>query len=139
MPKREPQENYNLKQNKKYMNARLVLRDAPSKFSSNRKREKENLRLGYTSTYITLVWMITFLLVYYVWTININATQGYNIRDLQKKQNELQVELERLDVKIAELESLDTITSDPIFDNMTPIEDPDYVVIRSDVQYVYNN
>lgn len=83
--------------------------------------------------------MITFLLIYYVWTLNVNATQWYNIRDLQKTQTELKVELERLDVKIAEIESLDTITSDPIIDNMEPIDDPDYVVIRSDVQYVYNN
>ena len=121
------------------MNPRLVLRDIPSKFSSNRKKEKENLRFGYASTYFTLLAMITFLLIYYVWTLNANATQGYNIRALQQTQTELKIELERLDVKIAEIESLDTITSDPLFENMVPIEDPDYVVIRSDVQYVYND
>lgn len=121
------------------MNPKLILRDKPSHFSSERKREKEKLNFGFTSTYVTIASIIAFLLIYYVWILNANATQGYNIRQLEKNQNELKVELDRLDVKIAELESLDTITSDDIIDDMVPVEDPDYLVIRSDVQYVYNN
>ena len=121
------------------MNPKLVLRETPSRFSSHRKQEKEKLRFGFTSTYVTIASIIAFLLVYYVWILNANATQWYNIRQLEKTQNELKVELDRLDVKIAELESLDTITSDTIIENMVPIDDPDYLVIRSDVQYVYNN
>ncbi len=121
------------------MNPRLVLRDTPSKFSSNRKKEKESLRFGYASTYFTLLAMISFLLIYYVWTLNVNATQGYNIRDLQETQTELKKKLERLDSKISNLESLDSIESDPTLKDMVPIDEPNYVVIRSDVQYVYNN
>lgn len=83
--------------------------------------------------------IISFLLVYYVWILNANATQWYNIRQLEKTQNELKVELDRLNVKIAELESLDSVSSDDIFNNMEPIEDPDYLVIKEGVQYVYNN
>lgn len=49
------------------------------------------------------------------------------------------IEKERLDVKIAELESLTSIIDEWDIENMVPIEDPDYLVIRSDVQYVYNN
>ena len=121
------------------MNPRLILREKSSSFSSERKREKENLRFGLTSTYATLLSIIWMLLIYYVWILNANATQGYNIRQLERSQNELKVELGRLDAKIAELESLETIESDETFQNMLPVKDPDFVVIRSDVQYVYNN
>lgn len=79
------------------------------------------------------------LLIYYVWILNANATQGYTIRQLQKSQNELKIQLDRLDVKIAEMESLETITADDMYEQMVPIDDPDYVVIREGVQYVYNN
>ena len=49
------------------------------------------------------------------------------------------IEKERLDVKIAELESITNIIEDWDSENMVPIQDPNYVVIKSDVQYVYNN
>jgi len=43
-----------------------------------------------------------------------------------------------LDVKIAELESLSNIMTDTDLKNMEKIEDTDYLVIKDDVQYVYN-
>ena len=49
------------------------------------------------------------------------------------------IEKERLDVKIAELESITNIIDDWGSADMVPIQDPNYVVIKSDVQYVYNN
>ncbi|NCO31489.1 hypothetical protein GW891_01385 [bacterium] len=48
------------------------------------------------------------------------------------------MEKEKLDVKIAELESLSNIMTDTDLKNMEKIEDPDYLVIKDDVQYVYN-
>lgn len=107
-------------------------------FSSQRKREKEKLTFGYQSTYMTLLWLIGFLLLYYVWILNANATQGYSIRKLEKVQNELKVELDRLDVKIAELDSLENISSDELLQDMIPIEDPNYLVIKESDKYVYN-
>ncbi len=121
------------------MNPKIVLREIQTQFSSHRKQEQEKLQHGFASTYIALVSIIGFLLIYYVWILNANATQWYTIRQLQKTQNELKIELDRLDVKIAEIESLDTITSDDMYEQMIPIDDPDYVVIRDGVQYVYNN
>ena len=53
--------------------------------------------------------VIGFLLIYYVWILNINATKGYDIRSLENAKRELTIEKERLDVKIAELESMKTI------------------------------
>ena len=37
------------------------------------------------------------------------------------------------------MDSLDSINSDDVFKNMEAIEDPDYLVIKQGVQYVYNN
>lgn len=121
------------------MNARLIVREPQKNFFSRRKRDQEKLQFGYQSTYIALVSIISFLLIYYVWILNANATQGYTIIQLEKTQNELKVELDRLEVKIAELDSLDSVSSDEIFEDMEAIEDPDYLVIKSGVQYVYNN
>lgn len=111
----------------------------PKNFLSRRIKEQEKTRFGYQSTYIALVGTIFFLLIYYVISLNTSATLGYDIQKLESTQNELKIELERLDVKIAEIESLDTLTSDEIYDMMVPTDDPDYLVIKQWVQYVYNN
>ena len=121
------------------MNPRLVVREPQKNFLSRRKLNQEKLQFGYQSTYVALVSIISFLLIYYVWILNANATQGYTIRQLEKTQNELKVELDRIWVKIAEMDSLDSINSDDVFKNMEAIEDPDYLVIKQGVQYVYNN
>jgi len=86
-----------------------------------------------------MVSVIWFLLIYYIWILNVNATKGYTIRELEQTQRELKVELEKLDAKIAELESLDNILQDSDVETMEKVENPDYLVIREGVQYVYNN
>jgi hypothetical protein len=48
------------------------------------------------------------------------------------------MEKELLDVQIAELESLSTILWDDDLQNMERVWDTDFLVIRDDVQYVYN-
>lgn len=78
------------------------------------------------------------LLIYYVWILNVNATQGYNIRQLQNEKRALLLEKELLDVKIAELESLDNILNSDDIQDMEKVENPDFIVIKNDTQYVYN-
>ena len=122
------------------MNARLVMKQYSEKnFESSRKIEKEKLNFGYQSTYITLMGLIVFLLLYYVWILNANATKGYTIRQLQETQKELEVELDRLNVKIAELDSLETMSSDELFQDMIPIEDPNYLVLKENVQFAFKD
>jgi len=48
------------------------------------------------------------------------------------------MEKELLDVKIAELESLSTILQDDDLKYMEKVKDPDYLVIKDDVKYVFN-
>ena len=120
------------------MNPNVVLKEEAHNFFSKRKIEKQKLQFGFTSTYVIMLSVIGFLLIYYVWILNVNATKGFNIRNLEIEKRNLMIEKERLDVKIADLESIKSIEEWESGD-MVPIEDPDYLVIKSDVQYVYNN
>ena len=83
--------------------------------------------------------LIVFLLLYYVWILNANATKGYTIKQLEETQKELEVELDRLNVKIAELDSLETMSSDELFQDMVPIEDPNYLVLKENVQFAFKD
>lgn len=108
-------------------------------FLAERKRNKEKLQFGYQSTYMILLGLIGFLLIYYVWILNANATQWFAIRDLENTQKQLKVELDRLDVKIAEIESSRSIESDETLRwIMEEYEDPDYLVYKENIQYVFN-
>ncbi len=120
------------------MNSRIITQDFKKSFFSKRKKEKEKFRFWMTSTYVGLLTIISLLLLYYVWILNVNATKWYNIRQLEIEKQNLLMEKEQLDVKIAELESLTTLMQDEDLKNMEKIEKPDYLVIKENVQYVYN-
>jgi len=121
------------------VNSTLINRNLKKNFLSKRKKEKEKFDFGITSTYIALLSLISLLLLYYVWILNVNATKGYNIRELEIEKKTLLMEKELLDVKIAKLESLSTILQDDDLQNMERIWEPDHLVIKEDVQYVYND
>lgn len=121
------------------MNPNLINKDIKNSFFSSRKKEKEKFNFWVTSTYITLLGLITVLLLYYVWILNVNATKWYNIRELEIEKKQLLMEKELLDVKIAELESLSNILQDDDLQNMERVWEVEYLVIKDDVQYVYNN
>ena len=120
------------------MNNAVINKNLKRSYFSKRKKDKEKFDFWITSTYIALLSLISLLLLYYVWILNVNATKGYNIRELEIEKKTLLMEKELLDVKIAELESLSTILGDDDLQNMERIEEPDYLVIKDDVQYVYN-
>ncbi len=121
------------------MNNKVVFKSPSKDFLSKRKKEKEKLEFWFNSTYTILASVIWFLIIYYVWILNANATKGYNIRQLERQQTELLLEQERLEVKIAELESLSNILSDEELDDMEKVEEPDYLVIKENESYVYND
>lgn len=118
--------------------SRIVTQEYKKSFFSRRKQEKEKFNIWMASTYVSLLWIIALLLLYYVWTLNVNATKWYNIRQLEIEKQNLLMEKEQLDVKIAELESLNNIMNSWEVKNMEKIEEPDYLVIKDNTQYVYN-
>ena len=119
------------------MDKRIATDNLKQNFFSKRKKEKESFDLWLTSTYLIMLSVIAWLLLYYVWILNVNATKWYNIRQLEIEKRELLIEKELLDVKIAELESLSTILKQDDTESMESVEDPDYLVIKEWVQYVY--
>jgi len=121
------------------VNSRKVMtNNLKSNFFSKRKSDKEKLNFSITSTYITMLSFISILLLYYVWIVNVNATKWDDIRQLEIEKRDLLIEKEQLDVKIADLESSTYIEQDENTDHMEKVIDPDYIVIKEGVKYVYN-
>lgn len=120
------------------MYPKIVLSEDKTPFISKKWKEKQNMKFDISSTYTIMVSFICLLLVYYIWIINVNATKWFSIRQLEIEKKNLLIEKEQLDVKIADLESLDNIKKDDI-QNMDKVENPDYLVIKEWVNYVYNN
>lgn len=121
------------------MNPKMNLKDFEKNFFSKRKKEKESFVLWINKTYLTMVFFIVWLTIYYVWTLNVNATKWYSIRQLEIEKNDLLIEKWLLEVKIAELESLPSIMKTEDMKNMEQSSEPKYIVIKEWVQYVYNN
>lgn len=121
------------------MNSTIINKYIKRGSTSKRKKEKEQINFWISSTYIAMLSLICILLLYYVWILNVNATKGYNIRELEIEKKTLLMEKELLDVKIAELESLTTILKDNDLQNMETISEPKYLVIKDAINYVYND
>ncbi|MDP5038838.1 MAG: hypothetical protein NWP80_00130 [Candidatus Gracilibacteria bacterium] len=116
----------------------IVLKKGHLSFLSERKTTRENFKLGVNSTYILSLIFIAFLGIYYVWILNINATKGYNIRNLELIKNNLLVEKDMIDVRIAELESLSNIRKWEGAKTMVKANPSDFLVIKDNNRYVYN-
>lgn len=116
----------------------IVIKSGHFKFFSERKTTRENFKLWINTTYILSLLFIWFLWIYYVWTLNINATKWYNIRNLEIQRNNLSVEKELLEVKIAELESLSSLMKWDGIENMEKIENWEFLVVKDMKWYAFN-
>lgn len=74
--------------------------------------------------------MIGFLWIYYVWTLNVNATKWYTIRNLEIEYRNLKFEENLLSMKIAEVQSLNNISSDESTQVMESTDNPQYLVLK---------
>jgi hypothetical protein len=118
------------------VNPKVMSTNLKNNFYSQRKKDKDKYQVWITSTYIIMLSFISILLLYYVWMHNANATQWEQILQLTNQMDQLNIEKQRLDVRIAEVESLWTLEQDD--HGMEAIEDPDFLVIKDNVNYVYN-
>jgi len=122
------------------MNQKITISDYKKTFISKRKKAKQELTKWINSTFVIMMWLIVSLFLYYVWSLNANATAGYEIRELEREKNQLLSEKEIIRVKISQLESSDNIDKDSwAKEDMQKVVEPDYLVIKQAVQYVYNN
>jgi len=99
---------------------------------------RENFKLGVNSTYIVTLLFIGVLGIYYVWNLNVNATKGYNITNLERDRNQLTIEKEILDVKIAELQSTSSMKNWEGSEIMEKVDTPHYLVVKDMKDYAFN-
>lgn len=113
------------------MNANvLVMKKNRFPFFSERKTSREYSKLTFSQTYVLSLLLIGFLGIYYVWTLNVNATKGYNVRNLEITRHDLTVQENLLNIRIAEAESLSSINSNPNTALMQSIDAPQYLKIK---------
>jgi len=109
-------------------------------FISNRTKNKQEVTKWVNSTFVTMIGLIIFLFIYYLWTINANATLWYDIRDLEIQISQLKSQKDIVETKIDKIKSLDNISRDPFSTtDMEYIKDSQSLVIKDSIQYVYNN
>ena len=109
-------------------------------FISDRSKNRQEVKKWVNSTFITMIGLIIFLFIYYLWTVNANATLWYDIRDLEIQISQLKSQKDIMETKIDKIKSLDNISRDPFSKtDMEHIKDPKSLVIKESVQYVYNN
>jgi len=117
----------------------LIIKRGHLRFLSERKTTRESFKLGVNSTYILTLLFIWFLGIYYVWTLNVNATKWYNIRNLDLKRNSLSIEKDLLDVKIAEMQSLSNLMQWEWVQMMEASNDADFIVVKDIKDYAFMN
>jgi len=109
------------------------------RFVSQRTKTKQDFIKWINSTFLTIMWLIIFLFVYYLWTLNANATLGYSIRDLDIQISQLQDQKEIIETKIDKIKSLDNISKDRY--SNTDMEDstnPISLIVKDNETYAYN-
>ena len=110
------------------------------KFISNRTKNKQEINKWVNSTFITMIGLIIFLFIYYLWTVNANATLWYDIRKLEIQISQLKSQKDTMENRIDIIKSLDNINNDPFSKtDMEYINESQSLVIKESVQYVYNN
>ena len=108
-------------------------------FISNRSKNRQEVTKWVNSTFTTMIGLIIFLFIYYLWTINANATLWYDIRDLEIQISQLKSQKDTIKSKIDKIKSLDNIDNDSFSKtDMEHIKDSESLVIKESVQYVYN-
>jgi hypothetical protein len=113
------------------MNANLlVMKKGNFPFFSTRKTSRENFRLSFTETYVLALGLIAILGIYYVFMLNVNATKGYEVRNLELTRKNLVFEQNLVNIRIAEAESLSTISDNPSVQKMNVIDSPKYLVLK---------
>lgn len=117
----------------------IIIKTGHFRFFSQRKTTRENFKLWVNTTYILALLFIGILWIYYVWTLNINATKWYNIRNLELQKNNLTVEKELLEVKIAEFESLSSLMKWDGINDMEKVDKAEFLVVKDMKDYAFKN
>lgn len=106
----------------------------------SRRQSKESFKWWVNSTYILALFFAWLLGIYYVWTLNRNAINWYNLRTLEIENNNLTIEKEQLELATSDLESLGMLMSWEWVEKMNPVEQFEYLVLKNSTEwFAYND
>ena len=100
--------------------------DLRGKRGSKRRMINQELRVGPVSIRFITIALVTVLSIIYLAQSNATATKGYQLKELQKEQQELALENERLEVESSRLNSLDRIKETAREKKMVPVDKVKY-------------
>ncbi len=120
------------------MYRKIIIPKSKKQVKSNRKKRKDEVNFWINSTFSYLTGFIVASFIYLIWSLNTWATQWYEIRDLEREKQNLLLQKETLEVKISDLESLKNIEESKSRKKMQEIKNPDFIVIKNWVKYVFN-
>ena len=121
------------------MHSNMLIREKSQIYTTKRKKRIDDINFWINSTFSFLLWLIAVCFIYLIWSLNVWATQWYDIRTLEVEKQNLLIQKEQLETKISTLESFDTIRNSDSYWEMEKIEHPDFIVIRNGINYAYNN
>lgn len=65
--------------------------------------------------------------VLYIWQVNMSATRGFALRDLEQDIEDMQLQNDRLHMEVAHLQSIDSVTTRMKMLGLSPVQDIQYV------------
>ena len=99
-----------------------------------REKRRRLKRLIFSASFraVLLVFIFVFSFLY-VWQTNVIATKGYEISDLEGNIKELEIENRRLEVKIAEHTSMNSIQDRLGNSELVPVDHVTYLTLTDSV------
>ncbi len=88
------------------------------------------LAITFTSSHAfgyCLLACVAFIGAMYIWQVNVSATQGYTIRDLNKEIETIQHENEQLQNKVSSLQSVESVAQRVQMLGLVKVDDVKYI------------
>lgn len=82
---------------------------------------------------MVLTIITAFIFILYVWQVNISSTAGFAMRDIEREIVELERDNERLNVRIAELQSVESVSRRLRMLGLQPVREITYLTTSSTV------
>lgn len=74
----------------------------------------------------------------YIWQVNVSATHGYAMRDLENDITDVRHQNERLQFEVSRLQSVDSVTNRVQMLGLTKIDSVNYVTVGGDSSVAIN-
>ncbi len=76
------------------------------------------------------LWVVTIALGFaYIWQVNVGATAGFTLHALEQEIEIMQMEQDRLDVTVARLQSIDSVSTRVQMLGLIEVEQVEYVTV----------